>query len=160
WSVHATYRGDAPSVDAGADHLDVTSPSSGDRNQSWTIGLPPSQVRSLEITANAATTKADVGAATLDELRGDLNAADFRVAAAAATVDKVALTMNAGRIRLTLGAGSTTGSLSVNAGAIDLCVPATAGLKLNVEEQLTFVTNLSSRGLAKDGDVWTRSASG
>ena len=160
WTVHETYRGNAPTVDGGADHLDVTSPDSGDRNENWTVGLPPDQVRNLEITANAATTKADLGTASLDELRGDLNAGDFRAQAGAAKIASVEMTMNAGRIRLTLGAGSTTGSLSVNAGAIDLCVPPASGLRLTVDEQLTFVTNLSSRDLAHEGNVWSRPASG
>jgi hypothetical protein len=80
--------------------------------------------------------------------------------AGSAKVARVEMTMNAGRIRLTLGAGSTTGSLAVNAGAIDLCVPPASGLRLTVDEQLTFVTNLSSRGLAHDGNVWSRPASG
>jgi hypothetical protein len=160
WTVHATYRGTAPTVDDGPDHLDVTSPDSGDRNEHWTVGLPTDGVRSLEITANAATTTADLGSSSLDELRGDLNAGDFRAQAGSAKVAKLEMTLNAGRIRLTLGAGSTTGSLSVNAGAIDLCVPPASGLRLTVDEQLTFVTNLSSRDLGHDGNVWSRPASG
>jgi hypothetical protein len=156
WTVHAGYRGNPPTIDGRSDGLDVTSPDSGDRLQKWTIAVPPSQLRTLQITANAATTTADVGAAHLDELSGDLNAGDARLQAGAATVQKVDLTMNAGRIRLTLGTGGTTGSLSVNAGAIDLCVPSTAGLRLNVEEELTFVTNLSQRDLGHEGNLWTR----
>ena len=89
----------------------------------------------------------------------DLNAGDIRIAAGAASVRHLAVKMNAGRVRLALGAGAATGSISVNAGTVDLCVPAGAGLRLDVEEQLTFVTNLSSRGLAHDGTVWTRAAS-
>src|SRR5262249_31791059 len=113
-------------------------------------------LRILEITANAATTTADVGAAHLDQLRGDLNAGDARLQAGEGAVQRVDLTTNAGRIRLTLGTGGTTGSLSVNAGAIDLCVPPSAGLRLDVEEQLTFVTNLSQRNLTHEGTLWTR----
>jgi hypothetical protein len=160
WSVHATYHGDPPTVDGSSDSLDVASPDHGDRTQNWTIDVPPSQLRVLEITANAATTTADVGAAHLDELRGDLNAGDARVRAGEATLGRVELQMNAGRIRLTLGSGETTGSLSVNAGAIDLCVPPSSGLRLTVEEQLTFVTNLSQRDLTHEGNVWTRPSNG
>ena len=156
WSVHAGYRGGAPTVDGGSDSLDVTSPDGGDRYQSWRIAVPPSQVRVVEITANAATTTADIGGAHLDELRGDLNAGDARVQAGEGSVKRIDLGMNAGRIRLTLGSGGTTGSLSVNAGAIDLCVPPTSGLRLTVDEQLTFVTNLSGRDLVHEGNLWTR----
>jgi hypothetical protein len=160
WTVHATYHGDPPTVDGSSDALEVSSPDHADRRQDWTVDVPPSQLRVLEITANAATTTADVGAAHLDELRADLNAGDARVRAGEATVGRVELGMNAGRIRLTLGAGDTTGSLSVNAGAIDLCVPDNTGLRLTVEEQLTFVTNLSSRDLTHEGNLWTRPSSG
>jgi hypothetical protein len=155
--VHATYHGDAPTVDGTSDSLDLTSQhGNGSRVQNWTIGVPPSQLRTLQVTANAATMTADVGAAHLDQLRGDLNAGDARVQAGEASVKAVDLGMNAGRIRLTLGTGGTTGSLSVNAGSIDLCVPSSAGLRLTVDEQLTFVTNLSSRDLTRQGNLWTR----
>jgi hypothetical protein len=160
WSVHATYHGDPPTVDGSSDSLDVSSPDHGDRSQNWTIDVPPGQLRVLEITANAATTTADVGTAHLDQLRGDLNAGDARVQAGEATIGRVELEMNAGRIRLTLGSGDTTGSLSVNAGAIDLCVPPSSGLRLTVEEQLTFVTNLSQRDLTHEGNLWTRPSNG
>src|SRR5262245_50058775 len=97
WTVHAAYRGDPPSIDGRSDALNVTSPDGGDRFQKWTIGVPPSQLRSLQITANAATTTADVGAAHLDELRADLNAGDARFRAGEASVQSLDLTMNAGR---------------------------------------------------------------
>ena len=64
--------------------------------------------------------------------------------------------MNAGRARVSLGAGPTLGSLSANAGAIDLCVPADAALILHVPTRLTFAHNLDSRGLSRDGDTWRR----
>lgn len=68
--------------------------------------------------------------------------------------------MNAGRARVSLGAGSTQGSLAANAGAIDLCVPADAALVLRVPDQLTFAHNLEQRGLTRDGDTWRRAGSG
>jgi hypothetical protein len=50
----------------------------------------------------------------------------------------------------------TSGSLSANAGSIELCVPPEATLRFRVEEQLTFGHNLDDRGLVRSGDVWTR----
>ena len=65
--------------------------------------------------------------------------------------------MNAGRARLTLGdAVALTGHVSVNVGAVDLCVPASAELRITVSEELTFVTNLSQRGLALENGAWHR----
>ena len=72
----------------------------------------------------------------------------------------IEISTNAGRTRLTLGGGATSGNVSINAGALDLCVPPEVGLRLEVKDQLTFATNLSSRNLRRDGDTWTRPAQG
>jgi hypothetical protein len=161
WTVHASYRGDPPVVDGTASGLDVRTPSGGPHRQDWTIAAPASSLTSLRLTANAASSTVDLGSAALDDLRADVNAGDVRISGGSSAIKHADLTMNAGRLRLTLGSGAaTTGSLSVNAGAIDLCVPPDVGLRLDVQDQLTFVTNLSSRGLARNGSIWTRGATG
>jgi hypothetical protein len=160
WSLHAAYRGDEPQIESGSDRLSVRTPSSGDRRQDWTIGVSAASLNKLQLTANAATSSMDLGSAQLDEVQLGANAGDVRLAAGSATVTSLDMTMNAGRMRVTLGSAGTKGSISVNAGAIDLCVPPEAGLRLDVKEQLTFATNLSSRGLARDGNTWTRPAQG
>lgn len=160
WTVHAAYRGNPPTVDAAGGRLDLRTPSGGSHRQDWTIGVPASSLRTLELTANAATTAVDLGSAGLDQLTAEVNAGDVRIGAGSATVANVDATMNAGRLRLTLGNGAAKGSLSVNAGAIDLCVPSDVALRLDVDDQLTFVNNLSSRGLDRNGTIWTRSGSG
>ena len=160
WTLHAAYRGAEPTVEGSADRLTIRSPSgSGDRRQDWTVRVPTETTKTIDLTANAATTTVDLGGAKLDELHAEMNAGDVRIAAAEATVGRLEVTMNAGRMRVSLGTAATSGSLSVNAGSIDLCVPPGAGLSLDVKEQLTFVTNLSSRGLGHEGTMWSRSAS-
>jgi hypothetical protein len=89
-----------------------------------------------------------------------MNAGDLRVDAGMATIDRVHVTMNAGRVRLTLGSTAVTGDLSVNAGAIDVCVPDGVALRFRLTDQLTFVTNLSPRGLVRSGSTWSRDAAG
>jgi hypothetical protein len=160
WTVQAAYRGDPPSIAGEPNRLSVGTPDGGDRRQDWTIAVPAAQLGALDTTVNAAQSTFDLGSATMSRLRVDANAGDVRVTAGSATIQELDLTMNAGRIRVTLGGGSTEGSLSVNAGSIDLCVPADSGLRLEVKDQLTFATNLSSRGLARDGNTWTRPATG
>ncbi len=71
-------------------------------------------------------------------------------------VDRLVASVNAGRIRVTLGDAALVGELSVNAGSIELCVPPGPGLVLHVEDEVTFGHNLDERGLARDGDTWTR----
>jgi hypothetical protein len=156
WTVHAAYRGDAPTIDTAADRLNVRSPDGGSHREDWTIRVPQDALKRLDVTANAAASTVDLGTSTLDELRLTVNAGDIRVNAGSGGAASVDMTMNAGRLRLTLGSGPTTGKLSVNAGAIDLCVPNDAALSFDVQDQLTFATNLSARGLTHSGTSWTR----
>ena len=53
-----------------------------------------------------------------------------------------------------------TGNLSANAGAIDLCIPPNASVRIRTDDQLTFAHNLDERGFVHDGDTWTRSDDG
>ena len=48
------------------------------------------------------------------------------------------------------------GTLSANAGQIEVCAPSDATLRIRVQEQLTFAHNLDDRGLTRSNDVWTR----
>jgi hypothetical protein len=160
WSVHAQYRGDPPTLDAAGGRLDLRSPNGGTHREDWTIAVPAASLRTFELTANAAASTIDLGSAGLDQLTATVNAGDVRITGGSATLANVDVTMNAGRLRLTLGSGATHGTLSANAGAIDLCVPADATLRFDVDDQLTFGNNLSSRGLAHSGTVWTRTGTG
>ena len=87
------------------------------------------------------------------------DAFDLTIDAGTAIVGRIDVTMNAGRSRITLGSGPVAGRLSVNAGAIDLCVPSGSPLRIRLTDQLTFAHNLSDRGLVKSGGTWTRSGS-
>jgi hypothetical protein len=157
WRIHADYRGNAPSVEQTDTSLDVRSVSTGFslRRATWTATLPADALRQLEIHANAATGTIDLSGANLTRLSTELNAGDLRIDASAAKVASLDASMNAGRLRLRLG-DTTSGSLSANAGAMELCVPPDATLHLRVKEQLTFGHNLATRGLTRNGDIWSR----
>lgn len=122
--------------------------------------VPADSTRALVVVANAAAAAFDLRGIALDRFRAELNAGDLRLDASQGRIGRVELTMNAGRARVRLAAGPTVGSLSVNAGAIDLCVPADADLVLRVPDQLTFSHNLERRGLARDGETWRRAGTG
>ena len=165
WTVNAAYRGSAPTVDATGTLLEVRSVGTAtERRNDWTVRLPSGTgsagLGSLSVTANAATAGLNLAGSRIGELDADMNAGDLRIDASEATVDRLDVSMNAGRVRLTLGATPATGDVSVNAGAIDLCVPDGVGLRLDVTDQLTFVTNLESRGLTRNGGTWTRFVGG
>jgi hypothetical protein len=86
-----------------------------------------------------------------------MNAGDLLINGGSASIGRLDVQMNAGRIRITLDDSvPVTGEVSLNASVVDLCVPAGAELRLTTNDQLTFVNNLSERGLTKAGNVWHR----
>jgi hypothetical protein len=160
WSVDAAYHGAAPVVESGGDRLTVRAPNGGHPRDTWTIRLPAAQIDKLALTANAASGDLELGDASLTRFDASVNAGDVRIVAGSGGTQDLGFTMNAGRLRLETGRAAMTGRLSINAGAIDLCVPADVGLRLDVTDQLTFATNLGSQDLTRSGNVWTRAATG
>ena len=160
WALHADYSGAPPVVTAAPNALEVKSSTSGNgRRQSWNVKVPSGAIGGLEIHAAAGSGTADLGGATLTSVTAGGDAFDLTIDAGAASVGRIDARMNAGRSRITLGSGPVTGSLSVNAGAIDLCVPSGSPLRIQLTDQITFAHNLDDRGLVKSGGTWTRSGS-
>ena len=161
WTLGADYRGDPPTVSSSGSDLEIGSPEHGGiHHQDWTLSLPAATTHDISIDANAGSATLTLPGAVLDELDADVNAGDLRIDASGASVANLSITINAGRARLTLGNGSTSGSLSANAGTLEVCAPATSGLILHVPDELTFSNNLGQRGLTRSGDTWTRSGLG
>lgn len=161
WNLDAAYRGPAPLVDSSPSRLAVRVPGgSGERRNDWTIGLPAAAVGTISVTTNAGSATLDLPGSHLAKLDAEMNAGDLRIDASGGAVDEIDLTVNAGRIRFAAGSTALQGDVSVNAGAIDLCVPDGVGLRFDVTDQLTFVNNLAARGLARSGNTWTRDATG
>jgi hypothetical protein len=160
WNLDASYRGSPPRVSSGTGSVRIQAPEGTSQRQEWDIRVPTDVVRELHVGMNAGGSTIDVKGAQLDELDVETNAGDARIDASGAQIGTLSVDVNAGRIRITLDGPVDDGSLSVNAGAIDLCVPDGAALRLVVEEQLTFATNLDNRGLDQNGETWTRQGSG
>lgn len=159
WRLEADYRGASPSVDASPSRLVLETPSGGVRRHEWSLVLPRDRIANLEAAVNAGSGTIDVGNASLDRLSLRANAGDVVVLADGTSIVRLDVAVNAGRVRLDLG-GPIDGIVSVNAGSIDVCVPADADLRLTVREQVAFGTNLSQRGLARNGELWQRAGSG
>jgi hypothetical protein len=161
WSLDADHLGAPPTVIATGSSLRVAAPKqAGAHRQEWTLALPADSPRVLVLVANAAAATLDLRGVALDRFRAEVNAGDLRLDASQARIGRLELSMNAGRARVSVASGSTVGSISVNAGAIDLCVPVDRALVLRVPDQLTFSHNLEQRGLAHDGDTWRRAGAG
>lgn len=156
WRVQADYQGEPPILELSDGGIGLRSPGGfGLRRQQWTVTLPADAVRSIELQTNAGSSNVRLAGAELADFRLDLNAGDARVDATGARIEALDLSTNAGRIRVRVDQ-DVTGSLSANAGSIELCTPQDATLRLRMEEQLTFAHNLDDRGLARSGDIWTR----
>lgn len=161
WTATAAYRGPEPRVESSGTSLTLRDPSGTESHrQEWEVTVGADALRDISLTVNAAASTVTLDGAALASMRADLNAGDLLLDASGATVATLDLSVNAGRIRVTLGDGATTGELDANAGGMELCVPADAGLELQVDEQLTFATNLDDRGLTRSGETWTRPATG
>lgn len=161
WHLQAGYAGPPPIVDASAERLDLRVPD-GDavRRQTWTLRVAPDLIRDVELTINAANGTMRLDGASLTRVGVDANASDVAVMAGAATITRLDVSVNAGRARITLSDGPIAGVLSVNAGAIDLCVPPNAALRIKTNDQLTFAHNLGDRGLTHSGTIWERAGTG
>ena len=156
WTVDAKYRGAAPTLDRSDTTLALHSPDGfGVRRQDWNVTLPADQARDVRIDANASTVSGRFAGAQLTTFHLSVNAGDARIDASEGKLGQIDVSGNAARVRLRLGS-DTTGSLSANAGAIDLCTPPGAALHFQVAEQLTFAHNLKDQGMTKSGDAWTR----
>ena len=156
WRVEADYQGASPTLEESDDSIGLRAPGGlGTRRQEWTIDLPADQTREISIQSNASSVTARLDNAELASFTLDINAGDARIDSSGGHLGDIDVSANAARVRLRLDA-DTTGSLSSNAGSIELCVPPGATLRFRVEEQLTFAHDLDDRGLARNGDVWTR----
>jgi hypothetical protein len=160
WHVLASYKGDPPTIDSTVDSLAIHSPDAfGVRRQEWQVELPTDSISDISITANASSGTIAVGGATLATLKADLNAGDMRIDTTEGRVSTLDVSVNAGRVRIRAGS-DLHGTLSANAGSLELCAPPDAALRIRVAEQLTFAHNLDDRGLTRSNDVWTRSGTG
>jgi hypothetical protein len=160
WQVGATSRGAAPIVTSTAGRLDVTAPDDT-HHQDWTVQLPAGPIERLELTTNAAASTIALDGLQIGDLEATMNAGDMRLALGGGSVETINATINAGALRLVVGSSGARGSLTVNAGGIDLCVPDDANLRLTVTDQLTFGHNLAQRGLTRPGGgTWIRDGSG
>jgi hypothetical protein len=155
WGLTAGYQGGPPTVTSTSTSLSIVSPRGDLRRQEWQLLLPPSQLGAFGVTLNAGTAGVDVSAATLTSLDATVNAGDARVLGGSGPIGDLDATVNAGRLRLTLG-GTTSGSITVNAGSLDLCVAPTAAVRLEIGDGFAFSTNLDDRGLTRVGDTWAR----
>lgn len=165
WSITAEHGADDVPVIAGdATSLEVEQDGgtqdifafSQQTRADWAIGVPAEAALSAGVTLNAATGTIDLGGAPLASLGATFNASDVGIDLGTATTPQPAslgLTFNASSGRLALPSGSLTGSITLNASSLTMCLPQDAEARFELESTLSS-DDFASAGLNNVGDGW------
>ena len=161
WSLTGSGPdGRVPSVTTELTELTIKSPDSdffkslNSAAESWTVGLPVELTRSVSATLNAGSARLGLGGLHLDSLSMTTNAGDTRIDLGSATLGSLSYTLNAGNTRIALPVSSMSGSATVNAGNLGLCVPSSVGLRIKLSSFLAS-DNFAEHGLVQSGSTWT-----
>jgi hypothetical protein len=158
--------GHVPVTAAQADRLELQPPGRswlgpfGDQaSEDWTVSLPTDPKIALDATLNAGTAGLDLSGAHLSRLSMTTNAGTTTIDLDGANLTTLSYTLNAGSTRIALPSTSMTGSATVNAGSLGLCVPTGADLRIESSSILAS-NNFAERGLIQTGSTWTSPAYG
>jgi hypothetical protein len=164
WTLQADHEpGKPPTIDATDASLTLGQPGTdaifvlGQQTRSeWQVGLPADPALDVGLTLNAASGSVDVGEGPIERVQGTINAGDLDIDLASATTEQPAnlsLTYNAASGSLALPAASVIGSMTLNASSLELCVPADAEARFELESTLSS-DDFSGSGLTEVGDSW------
>jgi hypothetical protein len=159
--VASTPGGRNPIAVSAPDRLEIRSaerswfgPFGDDNGDSWRLGLPTDPTLDLRATLNAGTARLNLAGAHLRGLSMTTNAGKTTIDLSHATVGSLSYTLNAGQTRILLPSTSMSGSATVNAGDLGLCVAP--GTDLRIESNSTLASNnFGARGLTQSGSTWT-----
>jgi hypothetical protein len=162
WDVDAGFaEGAEPDISSDGDSLNIRANDAGvigfaNARQDWNVTLPSDVTLALDVTANAGSSKLDLGGMDLSDLSIDMNAGDIDVDLSGASARGLSVSANAGSISIVVDeATSVDGSISVNAGSVDLCVADGTAVEITVNDaNITFSHNLDDSGLDRSGDTW------
>ncbi len=122
----------------------------------WRIALPVDPQVSLGLSVSAGSADARMAGMHVPATSATVNAGSLRLdLSEALDVSTIDATVNAGSITLALPAASITGSLSANAGSIELCVPDGVGMRFTGTDNPFGSNNFADRGLVEAGGAWT-----
>ena len=159
WSVAGSNAGGrGPDVEASGTSVSIESPTNNffqdSGRNTWTVGVPRVAL-GLGISVDAGQGTADLTGASISSASLSVNAGSFRLDLAnAALVGDVNATVNAGDATISLPAGDRSGTLSLNAGTVEVCLPADAPVRVHWSGALGS-NDFDESGLTKvDEDTW------
>jgi hypothetical protein len=149
-----TVRGAGDELEIRSDDDSVSFPITS-RREAWQVGVPTDVPFELELQLNAGRAEVAPGAVTLRDVDVQVNfGAVVLDLGQASGIGDLDLQSNAGSSSVTLPNLSFTGRLQVNAGSIELCTPAGAGLRVRTGESIVGSYDLAGEGLVQDGRTW------
>jgi hypothetical protein len=117
----------------------------------------PTSLDMVYVTLNAASGEFDFADTTMALFGGSFNGSDVRLNLATTDMSHgpLNMTLNGSSALVSLPSSGTgaTGSISVNASSLELCVPPTLGLSIVTHEALSS-NNFAQAGLTLDGQRW------
>lgn len=122
----------------------------------WDVAVPNASTIDLGLHLNAAGATVDLGGATLGGLDLQLDAASATVdLGSVKAIDGLNASVTASSLGLTLPNLSLHATIEANAGAVKLCAPDGAALKLETGESVIGSYAYDGHGLVKVGSTWT-----
>jgi hypothetical protein len=165
WSVVAEHGpDDTPTIEATESSLSIDQ---GDRptdffaftqqtRADWTVNLPATASLSLGMTLNAAAGTVDAGQGPLADVNGTFNASDITIDLGSSEAPQpvgLGLTFNASSGRLALPVGALSGSMTLNASALTICLPESVEARLELDSTLSS-DDIGSSGLTEVDGGW------
>ncbi len=159
WDFDTSHgRGGGAIVSDATDRLSIRSAerhgwfSSPEWGDDWRLRLPTSTLLDVDTEVNAGEARLDLAGARLGTLGLALNAGKARLDVDGATLERLDVEVNAGAATVLLpSTGDVTGTLTVNAGSLEVCAPAGLGVRVRGESALGAITY---NGLVRVGDAW------
>ena len=164
WHLEGSDRdGAGPIVETDASSLQVQSRDRGaatffseGRRDDWRVTVPDGTRLDFDVQVNAGTGTLDLGGAALGTAKLTLNAGSVTFDLTdVKEIEGIEFQLNAGAVGLTLPNQSMTGSIKANAGAVKLCAPSGAALRLHTGDSVIAGYDYEDQGLVKDGSTWT-----
>jgi hypothetical protein len=163
WVLVARHaEGQGPAVAATPSDLEIRSseggslPLLGQSRREWDLTLPAESDLTVGLTLNAARGVLVLGGGPVESASATLNASDARIdlsGAAMVGVATVRATFNASSGVLLLPAQPMTGSISLNASSLTLCIAPEAGVRIEHHGTLSSA-DFGPAGLTRIDDQW------
>lgn len=161
WSVEGTDEdGQPPTIEASSDSLAIRTRERDDGffqdlvRSTWRVTLPADPTIDLRVSVAGGDGAMSLGGATLGSTRLEVTAGSGTLDLSGAVADRLEVQVNAGSASVTLPTSDLTGTLTANAGSIEVCAPAGAGLRLTAPTNIFGSNDFSDQGLVQDGDTW------